>query len=64
MEYRVLFNKQDVTILPGADISVDGSRCPDKIAHIRSISFTLDRESILLKQSELSIGPLGMTHTT
>lgn len=53
-------------MLPGeeVDINTDGSRCPDKTAHIKSFSFTLDSELPLFIELEQSSDLLGMTYTT
>lgn len=52
--------------LPGGDgdINTDGSRCPDKTAHIKSFSFTLDSELSLRIDLEQSSDFLGRTYTT
>lgn len=42
---------------------IEGSRCPERIAEISSISLTLGREMNLLKLLLLLVSPAGITHT-
>lgn len=50
--------------LPGCDINIDGSRCPDKTAQVNFISSTLDIELTLCKWLDSSADLAGTTYTS
>lgn len=64
LEIRLTYLKTWQEYLPGGDIIVEGSRCPDITALIKFISFTLDTDLRLWKESNLSAEHAGITCTT